>query len=287
MENPLRINQQQLRELLAAHIIDGDNVAAISLQSPIYLMQDNGMDVVPTLHYKFEDSKVVWVNPLVLSDGNKVFSCSRIFVFGSEDANDLLATARHFAGLVSLLTHLTSLFEADRMTDVTGNLFNLIEKSQADFVLDSYVFISNGYPIGQILDVACDPNQPLDNEAKLSIAHLYEAAGSLSPYWIYLCYWKVLEVLYSNNGGKSALKNFINSCEPLNHNQEEWRDKYPDTYKRLYGTRNSISHWQNDREPDIKDPSNELLRERVEEDLPILLSFMRFSLNPKFGLTAY
>lgn len=287
MESPLAINQQQLRELLSAHTNESDNVAAISLQSPIYLMQDNAMDVVPTMHYEFEDSTVVWVNPLILNAENKVFSCSRIFVFGSKDPNDLLATARHFAGLVSFLTHLTSLFEADRMTDVAANQFKLLEKSQADFVLDSYVFISNGYPIGQILDVACDPYHPIDNEAQLSIAHLYEAAGSLSPYWIYLCYWKVLEVLYSNNGGQPALKDFINICEPLNHNQQEWRDMYPDTYNRLYGTRNSISHWQNDREPDIKDPSNELLRERVEEDLPILLIFMRYSLNPKFGLTAY
>lgn len=287
MESPLQISQQQLRELLAAHISDNDNVAAISLQSPIYLMQDNGMEVVPTLVYEFEDSKVVWVNPLILNAENKVFSCSRIFVFGSKDANDLLATARHFAGLVSFLTHLTALFEADRMTDLAANQFNLIEKSQADFVLDSYVFISNGYPIGQILDVACAPHHPIDDQAQLSLAHLYEAAGSLSPYWIYLCYWKVLEVLYSNNGGQSALKDFINACEPLNHNQQEWKDKYPEAYNRLYGTRNSISHWQNDREPDIKDPSNELLRERVEEDLPILLIFMRYSLNPKFGLTAY
>lgn len=41
MNSPLQINQQQLRELLAAHISEGDNVAAISLQSPIYLLQDN------------------------------------------------------------------------------------------------------------------------------------------------------------------------------------------------------------------------------------------------------
>lgn len=287
MESPLQINQQQLRELLAAHVHDGDNVAALSLQSSIYLMQKNGTEVVPTLAYEFEDSKVVWVNPLILNTESKVFSCSRIFAFGSKDANDLLATARHFAGLVSFLTHLTSLFEADRMTDIATNNFNLIEKSQTDFVLDSYVFISNGYPIGEILDVTCSPNHPIDTETQLSLAHLYEAASSLSPYWIFLCYWKVLEVLYSNNGGQPALEGFINACEPFNRNQQDWRDKYPTPYNRLYGTRNSISHWQNDREPNIKDPSNELLRERVEEDLPILLIFMRFSLNPRLGLTAY
>lgn len=217
-----------------------------------------------------------------------MFSCSRIFVFGSKEANDLLATARHFAGLISFLTHLTALFEAARMTDNTASQFDLLEKRQADFVLDSYVFISNGYPIGQILDVACDPHHPIDNEAKLSLAHLYEAAGSLSPYWTYLCYWKILEILHGKIvRGKGPLRDYIEGCQPLNHNQQDWRDKYPNTFDRLYGTRNSISHWQNDREPDVNDPSNELLRERVEEDLPILLIFMRYSLNPKFGLVAY
>lgn len=286
----LEVSSEQLASHLKVIATEHDKIAGIVCHTPLYINQDNGSEVQPYYQYEFEGAKVLWVNPLILSAEDKIFSCARVFVMGKRRHNELLGIARHFAGLVSFLSQNAVMIEAKHMK---GNLndvrLDLLEMSQGSFVLDKYVFISNGSNIGWLLDVACDPHHPVDEQGVLALSHILEAS-SFSNYWTYLCYWKMLEILHGRvrpGPGGGGISTYLNSNTPLNHNQQDWVSKHAHTFNRLYGTRNAVSHWQNDKAPTIRDPADERLRERVEEDLPILWIFVRYSLNPKFGLKAY
>lgn len=289
--NPMNTSPEELLLHIRAAAGGNEKIAGIVLHTPLFLIQDNGSEVEPFYQYTFEGNTVVWVNPLNRSVSDQIFSCARIFVIGRRSHNNLLATARHFAGLVSFLSYNAVVIEAGMMKANAGDRsLDLLEVTQGKFLLDKYVFISNGSPIGDILDVACDPHYPVDEQGILALSHILEASSSFSVYWTYLCYWKILEIIHGRvhkGQGGGGISSYLGSNAPLNYNQQEWISKHPNTFRRLYGTRNAVSHWQNDREPTIRDPSDERLRERVEEDLPILWIFVRYSLNPKFGLTAY
>lgn len=286
----LEVNQPQLLEHLKSRFGESSKIAGIVCYTPFYLNQDNGSEPEPFYNYEFENCKVVWVNPLILGKATKSFSCVRIFVSGNRRHNELLVVARHFAGLFSYLNEVITLIEAGRMTGNMNERLDFLEKSQGDFILDKYVYLSQGANIGDFLDVACNPHYPIDNEGLLALSHIFEASSSFNQYWTYICYWKVLEILYGrvrSGPGGSVLRNYINNNAPLNFNQQDWMTRYPNTFGRLYGTRNSVSHWQNDRAPSIKDPADERLRARVEEDTHILWRFVRYGLNPKYGLRAF
>ena len=287
----LEVNKEQLLSHLKEVAGNNNKIAGIVCHTPLYLNQDNGSEVQPYYQYQFEGNIVVWVNPLILSTKDKTFSCARIFVMGRRRHNELLATARHFAGLVSFLSHNAVMIEAKHTQgSLNDPRLDLLEMSQGSFLLDKYVFISNGSNIGDILDVACSPHYPVDEQGILALSHILEASSSFSIYWTYLCYWKILEILHGRvrrGQGGGGISTYLDSNVPLNHNQQDWVNRHSSTYRRLYGTRNAVGHWRNDREPTVRDPADERLRERVEKDLPILWIFVRYSLNPKFGLRAY
>lgn len=287
----LEVDEQQLLTHIKRVAGENEKIAGIVCHTPLYLNQDNGSEAQPYYQYELEGNTVIWVNPLVLSKADKTFSCARIFVVGRRKHTELLASARHFAGLVSFLSHMSVMIEAKHMTgNLTDASIDLLEVSQGSFLLDKYVFVSNGSNIGDILDVACNPHHPVDEQGILALSHILEASSSFSIYWTYLCYWKILEILHGRvrpGPGGGGISTYLASNTPLNDNQQHWIDRHPNTFRRLYGTRNAVSHWQNDREPSVRDPADELLRKRVEEDLPILWIFVRYSLNPKFGLSAY
>lgn len=281
-ENPLLMSRDELENGLLKEFGSSSTVVSITLREPVHIEPNVGDETPAYLRYSFEDCGVAWVNPLIINESDKTFACPRIFAAGNKTSAELLTVARHFAGLVSFACDGAQLVEIRKTVKEASD--SRLEVGEVPMQPQMF----QGFPVGFMLETAC--SMPLGETEILSLAHMRQAANSSTPYWAYLSYWKIFEVEFGRvkrvKGQTNPIEAYINGASPVGVDPK-WAKAHPNAFKRLYGTRKKIAHWQDDTDTNLKDPDDEKLFDEVTTDLPVLQAYVRSLINPKFGLNPY